>query len=297
MSTEETSASSVERQDAALRLMQERVLAGDAKGYAAVYAPDATISIVGGDEITGAAIERYEADLMRQFPGARFGFFDVWHAPPWAVAHYGVSGSTSAGRSMGHEGLLRFRFNASGKIQKEHRYLDSVTPMAQLGAVSSITPRSIPVVASAPVRHVRAGSSRESANLRAVTASLAALQARDTAAFLSHVTDAIQVDELMLPNSFRGREQVKAWCESWPSAVANAVFAVTRTLAIDDAVFVEMTVKGRVQEPFAGLSPSERPFAIHRGLLIRLQDGKLTRVSSFVNRKEFAEAIGQWPLR
>jgi ketosteroid isomerase-like protein len=115
----------------ALREMIESVNAGDAKRYAQLYAGDAVITIHGTGQLKGRdAIEQYEVELMREFPGARLAFYDVWQKAAMAVVHYGVNGSTRGGQAMGHEGLLFFRFDRAGVIEEEHRYLDSLTPMA-----------------------------------------------------------------------------------------------------------------------------------------------------------------------
>jgi len=49
------------------------------------------------------------------------------------VVHYGVNGRTPAGQAMGHEGLLLLPIDPAGLVEEERRYLDSATPMAQLG--------------------------------------------------------------------------------------------------------------------------------------------------------------------
>ena len=35
--------------------------------------------------------------------------------------------------------------------------------------------------------------------------------------------------------------------------------------------------------------------AVHRALICRVKDGKLARISAFMNGKELAESLGQWP--
>src|SRR5687768_13641370 len=94
-------------QEAALTRMTSTVNAGDAKGYASVYAPSAVITIHGGSRLDGRdAIEQYEVDLLREFPGTRLAFYTMWRKDTLAVVHYAVRGPGPQGRSMGHEGLL-----------------------------------------------------------------------------------------------------------------------------------------------------------------------------------------------
>src|SRR4029079_15819136 len=61
-----------DRQPAAIAEMMDAVNAGDAHRYALRYAPDAVIVIHGSVVLNGRdAIEGYEVELLREFPGAR----------------------------------------------------------------------------------------------------------------------------------------------------------------------------------------------------------------------------------
>ena len=143
----------VNRQAAALYEMMRAVNAGDAAAYARVYAEDAVITIHGGSVLSGRrAIEAYEIDLLREFPGTQLAFYDFWQNGLAVVVHYGVDGRTPAGQAMGHEGLLFYRFEPSGLIAEERRYLDSATPMAQLGLLGPSPARPRPALPISPAR-------------------------------------------------------------------------------------------------------------------------------------------------
>src|SRR5438093_11180833 len=91
-----------ELQVAALREMVRAVNAGEADKYARLYAENAVITLPGTGELKGRqAIEEHEVELLRQFPGARLGFYDVWQEGPLVVVHYAVNGRTPAGQPMG----------------------------------------------------------------------------------------------------------------------------------------------------------------------------------------------------
>src|SRR5215468_3515278 len=108
------------KQITALKEIVRAVNAGDAKKYALVYSQDAVIRIYGGGEVKGRdAIESYELDLMRQFPGAQIAFETIWQKGLIAVVHYAVNGHTPTGQAMGHEGLLFYQFQPSGLIEEE----------------------------------------------------------------------------------------------------------------------------------------------------------------------------------
>ena len=58
---------------------------------------------------------------------------------------------------------------------------------------------------------------------------------------------------------------------------------------------LETVVRGRVKRPLGRLVPSDRPFAVHRATIVQVKDGKITRLTVFMNSKELAQAVGQWP--
>src|SRR5262245_47523410 len=96
-----------DRQVSALKEMMRTVNAGDAEGYANLYAEDAVIVMHGSGLLKGRhAIAEHERILLREFPGTTLAFYAVWQNGPLAAVHYGVNGKTPAGKPMGHEGLL-----------------------------------------------------------------------------------------------------------------------------------------------------------------------------------------------
>jgi pimeloyl-ACP methyl ester carboxylesterase/ketosteroid isomerase-like protein len=286
------------RNESALRRMVETVNAGDAAGYAQLYAADAVITIFGSESIKGRqAIEQYEAALMREFPGTRLAFYDVWHFAPSAVVRYGVNGRTTDGRSMGHEGLLFFRFDQRGAIVQERRYLDGLTPMAQLGAFGPSASRALPVLPGDLTSHAQLRSPTEKANRLTVRSMLTAIESGDAASFLSRTATDVIIDELMLPEPLSGRENAARWFETWRAAVRDLRLATTTSLAAGDDVLVETRMSGTLSGPIGRLGPAATPFTIHRSFLFELKGGAVTRLTSFLNARELAQATGQWPLR
>ena len=284
------------RQLAAFTEMVDAVNAGDAKRYASVYAPDATIVIHGSSRLEGRnAIEEYEVGLLRQFPGTRFGFYAIWQHGSSAVVHYAVNTPAAGGPATGHEGLLFYRFDPSGLIAEERRYLDSLTPMAQAG-MFGLPARPLPAL---PVerRTCTAGESpAEQANVTAVKANLQALDARNEAAFLAGLTDDVVLDDLTRPRPFAGRAEARTWFGQWTAAVPDARTEIAWTLGAGDSVLVETVVRGTLEKRFGPLRPSDRAFAIHRAAIARVRNGRIGRLSLFMNGRELAEAVGQWPL-
>ena len=276
--------------------MVRAVNAGEAHAYAAVYAPGAVITIHGGDVLRGrAAIEEYEVALLREFPGARLGFHEIWQRGDEAVVHYAVSGRTPGGPSMGHEGLLFYRFLPSGLIGEERRYLDSLTPMAQLGALGPVATRALPAVPAQAKVQIAPADAAPTAHAALVRASLESLDAGDQAAFLAAVADDAVIDEMIEPEPFAGKDGVKRWLERWTGAVSNTKTEIVTLLAVDDAVLVETVLRGTLRGALGPVSASGQPFSVHRALIVRIKNGKMARVTAFMNGKELAHAVGRWP--
>jgi steroid delta-isomerase-like uncharacterized protein len=284
-----------ERQVTAVTRMMNAVNAGDPKSYASLYGQDAVITIYGSGEFKGRdAIERYEAELLRAFPGARLAFYAIWQKGPLAVVHYTVNGQTPGGQSMGHQGLLFYRFHDSGLIEEERRYLDSLTPLAQMGMLGELPARPPPTLPTQLKAHVAKGSPDENENVATVTASLAALNSKNGAALLATLAEDAVLDELVVPHPFLGKENLKACFENWTRAVPDANSEISTILGVGEFVLVETVVRGTLRGPFGRLVASSKPFTVHHAAIVHVKDGKITRVSGFMNGKELAEAVGQW---
>lgn len=289
-----------ERQARVFEEMMRAVNAGDAAGYADLYAEDAVITIHGSAVLRGrAAIEQHEVELLRAFPGARLAFYALWQDGPTAVVHYAVDCPTataapSPARS-GHEGLLWYRFASSGLIAEERRYLDSLTPMAQLGALGAVPARPPPELPTACATRAARGSRLEEENAASVLALFAALDAEDGPAFLALLAEDAVLDELLLPEPHAGRAGAQAWFQAWTDALTGARSEITSLLAAGDFVLAEMVLRATLTGPLGPLSAAGRPFAVHRAVIVELAEGRMRRLSSFINGKELAQAVGQWP--
>jgi ketosteroid isomerase-like protein len=287
-----------DRQIIALTQMTDTVNAGDAKGYARLYAQDAVITIYGGTELKGQrSIEDYEAELMREFPGARFAIYSVWQQRALAVVHYGVTGRTAGGQVMGHEGLLFYRFDPSGLIQEERRYLDSLTPMAQMGLLGSAPARALPKLPTAIKMRIANRSPNEVENIALVRASFRALDSKNESEFLSMLAQDAVVDELILPQPFIRKNNIEAWFQTWSKAVPDASTEITSLLSVGEFVLLECIMRGTLRGALGRLAGSNTPFRVHRAAIIQVKNGKLGRISLFMNGKELAEAVSQWPPR
>jgi len=287
-----------DQQASAIARMMDAVNAGDAERYARLYMHDAVITIHGSAELRGrGAIEQHEVDLLREFPSARLAFYDMWQKGPLAVVHYAVNCPTRSGQAVGHEGLLFYRFHRSGLIEEERRYLDSLTPLAQMGMLGAVPARALPVLASELRTHVAGDSRVEGANVATVMAGFAALDSRAEAAFLATLAENVVLDDLVYPQPFVGQQLVKTWFRTWTGAVPDAKSEITSILGVGESVLVETVVRGTLKGELLWLRPAKEAFAVHRAAIVQVRAGKFTHVSLFMNSKELAQAVGQWPPR
>jgi ketosteroid isomerase-like protein len=256
------------------------------------------ITIFGGGQLRGrAAITRYELELMRQFPGTRFALYSAWHQPGMAVVHYAVNTPAASRPPTGHEGLLFLKFDTGGRIVQENRYLDALTPMAQSGVLGVIPTRTAPTL---PVRLTTYAAQRvpnELDNVATVRAALGELEKGSGQAFIATMVANPEVDELIFPQRFVGTRGVEEWMRVWDAAVSGLTSEITTAVGVNEFVLLEAVVRGTLKGPLGRVPPSHMPFQFHRALVIQLKDGKLTRISSFMNSKELAEAVGHWPLQ
>jgi predicted ester cyclase len=283
----------------ALKTMHDAVNNGDAHRYASVYSASAIINIFGAGQLRGrAAIEQHEVELLAQFPGARFAFYDTWLDGDVLVAHYGVNAQTPAAM-MGHEGLLVFTFNAAGEIERENRYLDSVTPMAQLGALSGVAKRAAPVLPSTWRRHDRtaAGAATEKRNVAAARAAVAALHGGRLSVATRALSRTLTIDEVMLTDTFTGADGGTRWLTTL-AAFDDARFEIANIAGVGRHVVVEGILTGVISRPFGLLKPSPQRASAHRAAIFEFDDdGSITYVKAFMNGKELAESVDQWPPR
>ena len=285
-------------QRAALTQMRDAVNRRDARAYAAVYSPKAIIRIFGSATIDGRqAIEQYEANLFDQFPDAHFAILESWHRDADVVAHYAVNAKVASGASMGHEGLLLLRFDAAGEIELEDRYQDSLTPMAQLGALHKSTPRALPPLPLDMRSHSNPEPATETRNMATLRRVLAAMHSQRRQTALPELVADGRFDELILPKPFIGKDAASQWIGHF-DGITDTRFEVTKIVAAAADVLVFGVFHGVLVRPIGVIQPSPKPFAVHRAIAASLDNrGRIQALKGFMNGKELAEQLGQWPLQ
>jgi ketosteroid isomerase-like protein len=285
-----------DRELAALSRMAEGVNAGDARHYAGVYAEAAVITIFGGEKLEGrSAIEAYELQLLNQFPGTRFVFCSIWQKGDRVIASYAVNSPGPNGRSTGHEGLLFFRFGPDGRISEEHRYLDSFTPMAQMGIAGNNPPRPLPSLPPAPKIYRVEGSETGKIDTAIALACLRSIDSGKRQAFLATLDDDITIDELVDSHPCVGKEAAGGWLSKWSAQASDLASTITSIQEAGGFVLVESEPHGTLHGSLGPVSASGKPFVAHCGLILGVRNGKVNLIRIFMNAKEVAEAVGEWP--
>jgi steroid delta-isomerase-like uncharacterized protein len=113
--------------------------------------------------------------------------------------------------------------------------------------------------------------------------------------FLEMVTEDIVVDELVYPVAFAGKSGAEEWLAQWTSAVPDAQYEILDIVAAGEFALVEMEVRGTLRGRLGRVDAMGKSFTAHRALIFRFRDGRITRITSFMNGKELAQAVGRWP--
>ena len=170
---------------------------------------EAIITIYGTGELKGAPPSKRMKSSCCASPRRTARVLGCLAGRPARVVRYAIN-ARREGAFDGHEGLLFFRFDASGAITEEHRYQDSLTPMAQLGAC--VRPPFAPCRICPPrspdtPSHVRRRTDRRIDRHGHVCCDERGPRIRRAVVFDVNPT----IDEVFLPQPFSGKDAPAAW--------------------------------------------------------------------------------------
>lgn len=280
-----------DRREATFREMMRAVNAGDATAYANLYAFNAIIEIVGSETLVGRkAIEKYEVDLLTQFPGTKFRIEKVWlHESDRAVAQYGVSGAAADGRPMGHEGLLFYEFGADGLIIREERFLDSFTPMAQLGAFGPGPHRPVPKLTDSMSVHKTSSVRGRHADLERLLKLIRKNQPASERTVSEVFTETAVLDDLTETEARVGVKAIQHWFSEWSDAVAGGTTTFLVPLVTGDGYILQTSLIGTLSKDRARVHATGQKICLSRVWLIEMKNGRINRVWVFMNSKELTQ--------
>jgi ketosteroid isomerase-like protein len=97
------------------------------------------------------------------------------------------------------------------------------------------------------------------------------------------------------PHPRNGKAAARAWFQSRTRAVADGGTEIAAALAVGESVLVETVLRGTLRGALGPVSASGKPFALHQAAIIQVPAGRVRRLTLFMNGKELAQAVGQWP--
>lgn len=276
--------------------MRDAVNAGDPARYASLYAPDAQITVAGGATLDGrAAIERYERDLLQQYPSTRFEISDIVITRAATIVRYGVNTPAGSGPATGHEGILFYRFDDDGLIRQERRYLDALTPAVQAGAIRGLPSRPPPVLprpGQLPTPSLAAADradSIEGETRRVAARFVESTNAVDSPDVGQLLEPAAELDDFSRPAVLRG-PAIREWFDQWRSAFPDLRQRTLTTTVAGHRFFLELVGRGTFVNELAGIAPTRESVTIHSAVIGQVAFGRIMRLDVFVNR---AELVGR----
>jgi ketosteroid isomerase-like protein len=168
-----------------------------------------------------------------------------------------------------------------GSVADVHVYVDVAVVKAQLGvgpkellALPPATPPTAP-----PQVIEKTGSGEEDMNLRAVRASLEALESNDEAAYLSTMADDVEVNTAERVAPAHGKADAKAYFKAMHKAIGQLDTTADSAIGIGSFVVVEYSIAGEQMGP-VGWIPAQRDKVIRLQTVdvVEVHAGKLARI-------------------
>lgn len=101
--------------------------------------------------------------------------------------------------------------------------------------------------------------------------------------------------ELIYSQPFVGKPAALEWFRIWATAIRDPSSKITTIMSGRDVVLMETIVRGTLDGTLGTISASQKLFEIHRAVIVQLKDREIIHIRSFINAKELAESVGEWP--
>ena len=292
---------------------QKRFLAGleaalaarDAKKFAALYSTGAVL-VSGGREGVHEAVGRAEIEKARErgfavmgkaFPDVKWVHTRALQKGDVMVVEWVGTGTDTGGfledkptnKKVGWRGVSIYWFDDDGLVKREVNVLDPLTIMGQLGRGDSKAKVRPPATApTAPTQWVTAKETPEvETNLDAVKAFYALFEKKDEKALAALMTDDVVHSDLAQPDDVKGKEAFKKELGVWFKAFPDVKMSATHAWAFGDIVVAEVETTGTFKGPLGPLKPNGKTATTHGVDVIEMKDGKIARVTSYTNARDF----------
>jgi steroid delta-isomerase-like uncharacterized protein len=174
-------------------------------------------------------------------------------------------------------------------VKQEINILDPMTMLGQLGRGDPKAKVRPPPAAPAPgTQFVTAKDSpEEQKNVDAVKALYSSFEKKDEKASLALMTDDVVHADLTQPDDVKGKDAAKKELGTWWKAFPDAKVDATNAWAFGDTVVAEVETTGTFKGPLGPLKPNGKAGTTHGVDIIEMKDGKIARVTSYANAREF----------
>ena len=279
----------------------------DAKGIAAVYAPDAVMSHLtpkGWEDVKGRdEIEKHTAAMFTAYPDVKtcaervFSIKNVMAVQwLWKGTHKGDLGEMKAtNKEAGMHGMSILWFGDDGQITKEHVYADFGTVLAQEGVIKAKA-RPVPTLLTTPPEILLSkDDDGEKKNGDLGKQWLDTFNKHDVKALLALVTDDILDSELAQPADVKGAKAYEKSHDAWFKAFPDAKLVVDQGWAAGDWLMGEGTFTGTHKGPLGPFKPTNKPVVVHYAQVARFKDGKMAESYVYYTNGEMLEQLGLLP--
>jgi steroid delta-isomerase-like uncharacterized protein len=280
----------------------------DAKAIAALYAPDATLTIAGTPPLTGReAILAFIQGFLDSQSNVKFGVSRVWMSGKTVACEWMINGTQSKdwnglpgnGKAWGVTGGSVLTYNEDGLIVQDDRYLDFGTEVAQLG-LSKQKVRPVPAIPTAVEAHAAKGAPEEDKNVALAKAGNRTWETHDSKAFLGFLNDDVTYDDMTMPSQLKTKAPAKAIIEAFGKAFPDLKITETSIWGADDYTIDEYTMDGTQKAPLKmgpgmTIPNTKKTIDAHTLEILQWKDGKVAHGWAYSNGAEFMTQLGLAP--
>jgi ketosteroid isomerase-like protein len=265
------------------------------KGLKTVLDEDAHFSFAGFKDIHGRdnVVKAHETLLGafddRHFVLSRVLLTDASQVVEWVMT--GVHRATK--KPVGFRGLSLLWTKDDGSLSDLRLYFDEAVPNAQIGAGPKglvAPPLATPSAEGwREVEQTRAPT--EAANSATVRATLDALESKTEAAYVSTMTDDVELTTLENAQPARGKGELKASFRALHKAIGDLDTSIDNIWAVGSFVAVEYHIVGE-QRASLGWLPAQKDTLLKMFVVdvVELQDGKISHIWRYDNPSQILSA-------
>jgi ketosteroid isomerase-like protein len=238
----------------------------------------------GRDQVVQAHDALFGAFDQRTFVMSRVWLTDSAHVLEWTMT--GIQAREWRGVAATHKpvsikGVTLLWTNDDGFITDVHVIFDEAVVKAQLGVGPKVlVSLSLPQTVTGPRQEFeQTGTSAEDANLIQLRASLDALRKGDETAYLSTMTEDVEVSTLESAQPLRGRESVRGYFRTIRKAIDQIDPTIDNAWGIGPFAIVEYSLVGEQIGPI-GWIPRQRNPVLKMVVvdIAEMHDGKIARL-------------------